>query len=554
MFISQLEALESRVLLSVDVLMAHYNMAQTSANLDETVLTPANVTSSNFGKLYSQNVDGQVYAQPLVATGVLVGKKQVLHDIVIVATEHDSVYAFDANDSKRGNAAPLWHTSFLRKGVTTVPGFSDDINPEIGITGTPVINKATNTLYVVATTRTGKRGAHAYQQQIHALDLGTGKEKIAPALILPTLPGKGDGSIGRDITFDAFTENQRAGLLLLNGVIYVTWASHGDIPPYHGWIVGYSAATLAQVDVFNDTADGKDGGIWMTGASISVDNEGFLYAAVGNGTFDANAGGPDYGSSIIKLSTRRGLHVVDYFAPSNQASLRKKDLDTGVGAVVILPDQTGAHKHLAITPSKAGVVFVLDRDDLGGFNANKDDIVQEYPGDKAFSSPAYFNGHLFQVTQHVEAYTVNGNGLGTPTPSKQLFGFPGATPAISANGSKHAVLWLLTPSSTDDHAVLEAFDPDDVNQAIYTSDDNDASESLYTKFTVPTVANGKVYIGTASGLEVFGLRGGSDAKTSPAPASATHAIASLVARPGSALHAAAGLFSSEHVKKDDLLA
>ena len=321
-----LEALELRMLMSAggtSVLTFHNDNARDGANLTETTLTPANVNPTNFGKVASFAVDGYVYAQPLYASNLNVpgvGAKGV----VFVATEHDSVYAFDAGAPT--GAAPLWHDSFINPaaGVTTVPQadvISTDIAPEIGITGTPVIDAATNTLYVVAKTKEVTGGVTSYVQRLHALDATTGAEKFGgPVVISATVPGTGDGSVNGAVTFDPLRENQRSGLLLSNGVLYAAWASHGDNGPYHGWVMAYNAATLQQLAVFNASPDDGEAGIWMNGCGPSADAAGNLYLASGNGDFDANtAGGSSYGDSAIKLSPASlsggGLAVSGLFQP-----------------------------------------------------------------------------------------------------------------------------------------------------------------------------------------------------------------------------------------------
>ena len=295
---------------------------RTGQDLNETVLTPSNVNSSTFGKLASYPLDGLTLASPLYVQNVNI-PGQGVHNIVIVATEHDSVYAFDA-DGK--SSTPLWHVNFTNPsaGVTTVPaadtGETGDIPNEIGITGTPVIDPATGTIYVVAATKEVSGGTTNYVQRLHALDLTTGAEKFGgPVVIQASVPGTGTGSSGGTLPFDPLHENQRTGLLLLNGVVYFGFSSHGDVEPFHGWVLGYNASTLKQVMVYNATPNGNDGGVWMDGDGIASDSTGSLYFISGDGQMDANTGGSDYGDSFIRLSTSGT--VQDYFSPSVQSTL-----------------------------------------------------------------------------------------------------------------------------------------------------------------------------------------------------------------------------------------
>src|SRR3989441_521159 len=357
------------------VFTQRYDAQRTGQNREEFALTPDTVTGSTFGKLFACAVDGEVYAQPLYVANFLI--QGGTHNVVFVATMNDSVYAFDADASP---CVQYWQKSFLGTGVTTVPpadtGETRDINTQIGITGTPVIDPATGTLYVVARTRetvgTGcSDDSPCYFQRLHALDLATGGEKFSgPADISSaiTVPGSGDtgdstcpGSAG-NVPFCPLRENQRPGLLLLNGKVYVAWASHGDNQPYHGWVIGYAAANLAQAPVlFNTTANGGLGGIWMSGTGPAADADGNIYVITGNGTFDTAAPRTNYGDSFIKLSTTGGLSVADFFTPANQSFLDSNDFDVGSGGAIVV-DSAGAHPHLLIGGDKQGVLYVIDRD------------------------------------------------------------------------------------------------------------------------------------------------------------------------------------------------
>jgi hypothetical protein len=514
----------------VAVLTYHNDNARTGQNLNETVLTTGNVSPATFGRLFSYPVDGYVYAQPLYMPNVSI-PGQGSHNTVFVATEHDSVYAFDADDASVGL---LWQVSFIdpANGVTTVPPEdvqSDNIVPEIGITGTPVIDDGSGTLYVVATTKEGADGSPHYVQRLHALDIGTGAEKLGGPIVIgdtifdgnatyvsgPTVPGTGDGSGGGQVFFDALRQNQRPGLLLLNGVVYISWASHGDASPYHGWLVGYDAQTLAQVAVFNTTPNGGLGGVWMSGGGLAADSDGAIYLSTGNGTFDVTGSqAPAYGDSVLRLSTGTGVTVGDFFTPWNQDALAAADRDLGSGGVLLLPDQPGASPHLLVTAGKDGTIYLISRDDLGGYQrcgASCDDVVQVLAGPpigNCYCTPAYFNNQVYYqgANDVLKAFPLS-NGLLSPSPlseSSASVGFPGSTPSISANGSNSGIVWTL--QTDGGAAILHAYDALDLSRELYSSDQVPADQlDGAVKFTVPTVANGRVYVGTQGSLTVFGL-------------------------------------------------
>ena len=512
------------------VFTQRYDAQRTGQNRQETALTPATVSAATFGKLFACAVDGEVYAQPLyVANFAIAGGT---HNVVLVATMNDSVYAFDA-DARA--CVQYWKKSFLGTGVTTVPpadtGETGDINTIIGILGTPVIDPATGTLYVVAKTRepTG------YFQRLHALDLATGNEKFnGPANISSaiTVPGNGDASdpncpgatVGQ-VQFCALRENQRPGLLLLNGKVYVAWASHGDNNPYHGWVIGYSAVDLAQAPVvFNTTPNGGRGGLWNSGTGPAADADGNIYVITGNGTFDTAAPRTNYGDSFIKLSTAAGLSVADFFTPANQDALNGGDFDVGSGGAIVV-DSTGVHPHLVIGGDKQGVLYVIDRDHMTGFNSTGDQILQTVPITAGpaciicgiFSTPAFWEGKLYVVAigDVLKLYTL-ASGVLSSLPALQagdMFGFPGATPAISSNGAANGIVWVLdtsnngTPngSGTSAPAILFAYDATNLNKLYSSPPSGAGAAGNAVKFTVPTVANGKVYVGTQTELSVFGL-------------------------------------------------
>jgi IPT/TIG domain. len=503
----------------VSVLTYHNDLARTGQNLAETTLTPANVNMRQFGKLFSYPVDGYIYAQPLYVPAVVIPDKGT-HNAVFVATEHDSVYAFDADSAAGPNAAPLWQVSFLdpATGVTTVPyqnAFNcNQIVPEIGITGTPVIDPASGTLYVVAMTMEGSGGATTYAHRLHALDISTGAERpSSPVLIQASVPGTGDRST--TVTFIPRNYKSRPGLLLLNGVVYTSWSSHCDAGAYHGWLIGYDAQSLQQVSVYNNTPNGSQGSFWASGAAPAVDAEGNIYLDAGNGTFDGDVGGADLGESFIKLSTTAGLSVIDWFAPFNQLDLNKRDVDTGSSGTLLLPDSAGSpqHPHLLTSAGKEGRIYLLDRDNLGKFQAGSDSqIVQSLPAAVGglFSIPAYFNGMVYfsGAGDNLKAFSIANAAL-SPAPismSATKFGGLGAVPSVSANGASNGIVWVLESSGG---GILRAYDAANLAAELYDSGQNRARDSLgsYVKFSTPTIANGKVYAGTQNSLAVFGLFG-----------------------------------------------
>lgn len=508
----------------VNVLTYHNDNARTGQNTNETILTPAVVSSANFGKIFSHPVDGYVYAQPLVVTGVNISGKGT-HDVVYVATEHDSVYAFDADDDTGANVLPLWQVSFINPpaGVTTA-GVSDvdcaELVPEIGITSTPVIDTVSGTIYVEAKTRETTNGAAVFYHRLHALDLTTGAEKFGgPVVIQASVPGTGAGNDGSgNVPFKALTQLNRSALLLSGGMVYIGSASHCDNGPYHGWLLGYDAHTLASSSVFNVTPNGGAGGIWMSGGGPAVDTDGKVYLETGNGTF--NPGSQAFGNSFLKFSTTNGLALADYFTPYNQAALNSGDQDVGSGGPVILPDEVGdgsSNQHLLVGGSKAGKIYLLNRDNLGHYNsANDNAIVQSIPNSvSSYDTPAYFNFHLYFVGagEVLKSYPIANAQIDTNNFgfSSTGYGFPGATPSISADGTNNAIVWALDPgeSAGGAPAVLHAYDAMNVENELYNSSVADSgirdNPGGAVKFAVPTVANGKVYVGAAYAVSVYGV-------------------------------------------------
>jgi len=510
----------------VAVLTQRNDNARTGQNTNETILTLTNVNANNFGRLFTYAVDGNVYAQPLIMTNVAI-PGQGTHQVVYVATEHDSVYAFDA-DNYPTNGAPFWKVSFINPaaGITTVPSGETgqgNISPEVGITSTPIIDPATGTIYVEARTKEVSGSTTNYVHRLHALDITTGFERTnfnSPVVINSTnYPGTGtagypDNDGAGHVLWNPLREHSRPGLLLLNGVVYFAYASPGDHSPYHGWVFGYDVHTLQQKGVFNTTPNGGLGGIWQSGNGLVADSDGFIYLETGNGTFDPT--NSNFGDSILKLSTTNGLALADYFTPYDEAYLDAQDLDLGSGGSVVLPDAVGslAHPHLVLGASKTGTIYLLDRDNLGKFNAtNNSQIVQTITNTVGgmWNTPAYFNGTLYYVgvNDPIKAFSIS-NGAISQTPigrGTNTFGYPGASPSISANGTNDAIVWTLqADNSNAGQSILRACNATNVAQELYNSSQVPARDTPGGKinFNVPTVANGKVYVGTANRLAIFG--------------------------------------------------
>jgi hypothetical protein len=517
----------------VSVSTYHNDNARTGQNLNETILTTANVSTSSFGRLFSIPVDGFVYAQPLYLSNVSISNLGV-HNVVYVATENDSVYAFDADSIAGTNASPLWHVSFLTSGATTLSTTDvscPDITPQIGITGTPVIDSTSGTLYVIA--RTKENGI--FVQRLHALDVTSGAEKFGgPVVIQASVPGTGSGSINGMVSFNAQTQNQRAGLLLQNGMVYIAWGSLCDVSPYRGWVMAYDAQSLAQISAYITITTAVGGGIWESGAGLAADQFFDVYFSTGNGPFSANNGGSNYGNSIVKLGLPSGgsFPVADYFTPYNQSTFGSADL--GSGGVLLLPDQAAgsAHPHLAVQAGKLGEIYLLDRDNMGHFNSSgNSQIVQDISGalpNGEWNMPAWWNNTLYYggKTDSIRAFAFNpSTETFSTTPSSistKVFGYPGTTPSISANGSGNAILWALnnTTYASSATAALFAYDASSLAKQLYSTGQNGTRDNPgpAVKFTVPTVANGKVYVGTQTLLSVFGLFATADFSMTATPA------------------------------------
>lgn len=499
---------------------------------------PTAVNSTNFGKLFTCTVDAAVYAQPLwVANLTISGVK---HNVVYVATQHDTVYAFDA-DAKP--CTTLWQTgasgvnSLLPSGqtwVTSTDVSCTDLAPSIGIVGTPVIDLGTKTMYVVTKTKTTS-GTTTYHQLLHALDITTGAEKFSgPVEISASGTGTGNGSVGGMLNFDPLINNERSALLLENGHVVIAWASHCDNGAYHGWLMSYSASALTQEAVLNVSPNGALNGIWMAGGGPAADSSGNIYFTTGNGTFDASStSNKDYGDSIVKVGPPSGgtFPILSYFTPDNQASLESGDVDQGSGGLILLPDVTvsSATKSYLVQAGKDGNIYLADRSSLGGYNSSSNNVVQEVSGQipgGIWGSPTYWNGSIYygaaqdgsSSSDPLRAFSFNAGSSGqissTPTShSAKIFGFSGPTPPISSSGITNGIVWALDNSAWNSTCpsscqVVYAYDATNLTTMLYNTTQasgNRDQDGGAVKFTVPTVANGKVYVGGTNTLTVYGL-------------------------------------------------
>jgi hypothetical protein len=532
-----------------NVTTQHYDNVRSGSYTTETQLTPSSVNPSNFGKLFSQSVDGQIYAQPLYMQNVAIAGKGT-HNVVFVATENDSVYAFDADTNGGSNATPLWKVTMLdsahgaASGATSIPQgdlSTTDITPIVGITGTPVIDQSTNTMYLVS----ASKESGSYVQRLHALDITSGAEKFGgPVKLSGTVTGNGNGSTNGTLNFDHKWENNRAGLLLLNGIVYIAFASHGDNGPWHGWILAYNASTLKQTGVWCSSANGIGAGIWMGGSGIAADNlnptgnspGGRLFVATGNGSFDAKtpySNTMDYGDSIVRLHLNNGvMTVADDFTPLNQSTLNGADADVASGGVLILPDQAGSHPHLLFQTGKEGRFYIVDRDNMGGFNSGSDNIAQEIPVNGAggnfpiaagiWGMPAFFNNTMYIWGKNDKLKTFPMSNGKFPTSASSTgpttVGFPSPTPVISSNSGANPIVWTLETDnfSSGTNAVLRATDATNIGNTLFDSSaDSSDNPGAAVKFNVPTVANGKVYVGASNQLSIYGLANGQTRTATP---------------------------------------
>jgi hypothetical protein len=554
----------------------HNDLSRDGTNTQEYALTPTNVNTNTFGKVFSCVVDGAVFTQPLWVPGLNIGGG--IHNVIFVATQHDTVFAFDADANP---CVQYWHGSGVlgevnlldtlhggTAGETSV--FWDDVGcqcgvgdiyPEVGVTGTPVIDPTSNTIYLVSTSQNSSQGA--FYQRLHALDLATGNEKFsAPVAITATVPGIGDG--GSTVVFSAQMQNQRSGLVLAGGTVYVGSSAHEDAGPWHGWLLGYNAANVQQqAAVFNSSPNGGAGGIWAGGGAPSVDSEGNIYVSTGNGVFDANTTtvpDNDYGDSVLKLipfsgTTLNGdnLNLVDWFTPDDQSCLASSDTDLGAGDPVLLPDQTsGPVLHLLVQMGKEGVVYLIDRDNMGHLQSNNcqgtnSEIVQTFVGSPSgfYGTPAfwqntlYFAGSLDNTGSgdYLKLFSFNPStgqfGTNPASESSHYYNFPGASPSVSSQGASNGIVWAIdasaygyanpnaiaagvaancfqvpVPAACSGPAVLHAYDAGNLlieywNSSMAANNRDQAGNAV--KFVPPTIANGKVYVATLTEVDVYGL-------------------------------------------------
>lgn len=540
----------------------HNDLARTGANTQEYELTQANVNSGTFGKLTSCLVDGAVYAQPLWAPGISFSDGK--HNLLIVATEHDSVFAFDADSSP---CVQRWAVSLLdplhggTAGETPiiwndVGNCYGDIYPEIGVTGTPVIDPATNTVYLVSSSEVGSDGENCsyspgtFFRRIHALDLANGSEKFnGPSSVVASVPGVGDGSSGGIVSLDPQKQHQRSGLALAGGKVYVAWAAHEDAYPYHGWLLGYNASDLSRPpSIFNTTPNGGLGGIWSGGGAPAIDGSGDIYVSTGNGIFDANSTTTpfnDYGDSILRLhpftgTTSNGVNLAltGWFTPYDQDTLALDDTDLGSASAVLLPDQASAPTHLLAQLGKEGVVYLIDRDNMGQFNgSDNNQIVQSFSAGRGlWGSPAWWENGLYLSGpgDSLKVFSFSpSTGLFNPSYTSHtidVFPFPDATPSISSQGASNGIVWAIdaglygyasgnavggincyvvpVPAVCTGPAVLHAYDANNLGTEFWNSTlaaNNRDQAGNAVKFVPPTIANGRVFVATRTEIDVYGL-------------------------------------------------
>jgi hypothetical protein len=493
-----------------DVLTYHNDTFRTGQTLHEEILTPANVKTNHFGKLWTLPADGLVDAEPLYAAGVAIPGRG-LHNVLFVATEHDSVYAYDADSTNL-----FWHVSMLVSNETT----SDDrgcgqVTPEIGITSTPVIDRqlgSNGTIFVVAMSKTNS----TYIQRVHALDLGTGADRVPPVIVYATYP-----KLSGNLTFAPGQYKERASLLLLNGVLYTAWSSHCDDTPYNGWIIGYAESNLLQTSVLNVTPNGSMGAIWMAGGGLCADTNGNIYFLDANGTFDSTVeanGFPtksDFGNAFIKLSTTSNkLAVADFFANDNNVNENNEDGDLGSGGCILIPDLLDGNSNivqLAVGAGKDANIYVVNRQDMGKYSAAANlnyETLSGVLGGSVFSVPAYFNGVLYygSVGDNLRAFPFVEAVLETVSSySPETFTSPGTTPSISANGASNAIVWASANTSP---AILYAYNATNLATEFYNSSQAPGGRDNFgdgNKFITPMIASARVYVGTAADVGVFGL-------------------------------------------------
>ena len=510
----------SLLIAQVPVTTYQYDNNRSGANTHETILTPSNVNSQHFGRLNTFSVTGYVYAQPLYVPNLNING--TAHNVLFIASEHDQLYAFDVNSGLQ-----LWQTSFLKAvspfiTVSTVSASDvscNDLTPEIGITSAPVINTATNTMYVMVETKEVNSQTHVtnFYHRLHAVDIRTGLDQVSPRTVIAVARGTGTGSLGGVISFNSLLANQRAALLQADGQVFVAWSSHCDLGNYHGWLMSFNQTTLAPSGVFIDTPNGYEGGYWGSGSGPAADANGSIYAPTGNGYFDANSGGTDFGDSVLRLTwSSSGLAVADYFTPSDQEELDETDSDVASSGLILLPDQTGPYPHLLIQVGKEGTIDLINRDNMGHWHQNNDDqIVQSlvrviggvFGGEAFWNNNAYFNGY----DDHLKVFSFNPQTeLLSTTPTSQSpeqFHFPPATPVISANGTSNGIAWIIEGDTYPSTAVLRAYNATNLGSELYNSGQDPSRDQgpLAVKFTGPTVADGHVFVGGQNQVMMYGL-------------------------------------------------
>ncbi len=531
----------TQILGQTNVLTQRNDLSRTGLNNSETVLTPSNVNANSFGKLFTAAVDGHVYAQPLFVSALSVNGAAA-QDVVIVATEHNSVYALTAS-----TGSILWQTSLIIGSAgattTTVPsgdvytGGVTDVGPEIGITGTPAIDGASHTLYVVAATKEVSAAGSAYYQRLHKIDITTGAD-LGSVAITGSVTGNGTDAVNGTVAFNPKSQLQRTGLALVNGNVYMGFGSHNDVPVYHGWVFGYDA-TLTRTGLFCTTPDGEQGGIWEGGGGLSVDASGSLFVSTGNGYNDLTSPSPrNFGESIVKLSTP-ALTPVDFFSPYDQTTLSNNDADLGVNSPLILPTQPGSFPNELILQSKAPTLYLLNRDSLGGYNTTQNHDVQNFSANNGFATGFGLLGNTVYFGSPngtLQAYVLSNGRFATAasSASSNTFHFPAPSPSITANGGTNGIVWAVDYQGFSDGsgytsglpAVLYAYDATALSRTLYSSEQAGNARDQgpqAVKFTVPTVANGRVYLAGQNAVVAYGLL----------PTATQGAVATPVISPGS---------------------
>jgi len=512
----------------VAVTTYHNDNYRSGLNANETILTPSNVNEVQFGKRLTLPVTGYVYAQPLYVPDVQINGAQ--HNVVYVVTEHDQVYAFDANTGQQ-----LWQKSFIgtfgNRQIETVSSSDvgcSDLVPEIGITSTPVIDLGSNQIYVVAKTKEIVNNVTTFYQRMHVLDIRTGVENLLDpyfgAPITAKTPGTGTGSSGGYLTFDPRVEHQRSALTLSNGLVFVSWGSHCDLGNYHGYVMAFNKHSLRPSGVFVTTPNAYEGGVWGGGWGPAVDSANNIYVPTGNGYFDVNTGGIDYGDSILRLSWAGVFPgVADYFTPWDEAMLNSYDTDVGSGGILLLPDQPGAqYPHLLVQAGKEGTIDLVNRDNMGKFHAGGDtQIVQTlidviggvWGGPAMWNDNLYFGGSTeYGIAAQMKAFYYDPVAQqiqpNYTSASPEFFGFPGPTPSVSANGTGNAIVWIIQSDAYQGgNAVLRAYDANNLATEFYNSNQNQARDQAggAVKFAVPTVADGMVFVGARNEVDVYSL-------------------------------------------------